>query len=69
MALKMAVFGNPNSTYAAEITFTTCDLCLKNPNAIALPLPEWSLPESNITVLYFSPRWLCGAPASGVPIH
>ena len=40
MALKMAVFGNPNSTYAAEITFTTCDLCLKNPNAIALPVPQ-----------------------------
>src|ERR1019366_7439228 len=40
MALKMAVFGNPNSTYAAEITFTTCDLCLKNPNAIALGYDE-----------------------------
>ena len=43
MALKMAVFGNPNSTYAAEITFTTCDLCLKNPNAIALASTKFGL--------------------------
>jgi hypothetical protein len=32
------------------------------------PLPDWGIPESNITVLYFSPRWLCGAPGSGMPI-
>src|ERR1017187_610184 len=36
---------------------------------VGAPLPERSLPESNITVLYFSPRWLCGAPASGIPSH
>jgi hypothetical protein len=36
MALKMMVFGSSDSTDAAEITFTTCDLCLRNPNAIAL---------------------------------
>ena len=28
-------------------------------------LPEWRLPESNIAVLYSSPRRLCGAHASG----
>ena len=37
MALKIAVFGIANLAYAAEINFTTCDLCLRNPNAIALP--------------------------------
>jgi hypothetical protein len=36
MALKIAVFGIANFAYAAEINFTTCDLCLGNPNAIAL---------------------------------
>jgi hypothetical protein len=36
MALKIAVFGIANLAYAAEINFTTCDLCLRNPNAIAL---------------------------------
>jgi len=36
MALKMAVFGVANLAYAAEIDFTTCDRCRKNPNAIAL---------------------------------
>src|ERR1035438_3910237 len=33
---KIAVFGIANLAYAAEINFTTCDLCLRNPNAIAL---------------------------------
>jgi hypothetical protein len=27
--------------YAAEINFTTCDLCLRNPNAIALNAGEY----------------------------
>jgi hypothetical protein len=39
MALKMAVFGVANLAYAAEIDFTTCDRCRKNPNAIALVRP------------------------------
>jgi hypothetical protein len=33
---KIAVFGIANLAYAAEINFTTCDLCLRNPNTIAL---------------------------------
>jgi len=33
---QIAVFGIANLAYAAEINFTTCDLCLRNPNAIAL---------------------------------
>jgi hypothetical protein len=36
MALKIAVIGITRLAYAAEINFTTCDLCLRNPNAIAL---------------------------------
>lgn len=36
IALKIAAFGIANLAYAAEINFTTCDLCLKNSNAIAL---------------------------------
>jgi hypothetical protein len=33
---KIAVFGIANLASAAEINFTTGDLCLRNPNAIAL---------------------------------
>lgn len=43
MALKIAVFGIANFAYAAEINFTTCDLCLGNPNAIALPHVRFAL--------------------------
>ena len=33
---KTAVFDITYLSYAAEIDFTTCDLCLRNPNAIPL---------------------------------
>jgi len=36
MALKMTVFGIANLANAAKINFTSCDLCLRNPNAIVL---------------------------------
>ncbi len=36
MVLKREVFGIANLVYVAEINFTTCDLCLGNPNAVAL---------------------------------
>jgi hypothetical protein len=38
MGLKIAVFGIARLAYAAEINFSTCYPCLRNPNAIALLL-------------------------------
>jgi hypothetical protein len=49
MALKMAVFGIANLAYAAEINFTTCDLCLRNPNAIALAERPASLQKFHVS--------------------
>jgi hypothetical protein len=45
MTLKMAVFGIANLAYAAEISCTTCGLCLRNPNAIALGVGGNSLTQ------------------------
>ena len=54
MALKIAVFGFTRLAYAAEINFTTCDLCLRNPNAIALHEEASALDDCSFAVAFAS---------------